>query len=727
MKIVLLDLKTGKISVEDIPIPIVGSKSVLVKTHYSSISLGTELRTIKFAKSSLLGKVKQRPDLVKRVLETIKKNGLLDALIKVSERISLPFTLGYSVSGEVIDVGKEVKDFKVGDRVACAGAEYAFHAEVNSVPEMMCVKVPNNVDLKEAAFVAVGSIAIHAVRNARISIGDIVAVIGLGLVGLITIQVLKAAGCVVIGVDVDDRKIELAKQLGIDVAFKRNTLSLEEKILGLTNGKGVDAVIITASSKNNDPINLAGRIARDKARIVVLGDVGTEFEREIYYRKELELIVSRSYGPGRYDTNYEENCVDYPFGFVRWTERRNMEEFIRLLSKKQINLNKLITHEFFVDDAPKAYELILTKNSELIVGVVFKYNINQQANHERFIYLNQGSFSPITITKDDGTVRIGLIGTGSHAVGNILPILKKLKKKVEFIGVSSAKGLSSMHVAKKYGFNYVTTDYRRIIEDPNIDAVFILTRNSLHAKITVEALEKGKHVFVEKPLALSIEELNNVIKTWKKSGRNLMVGFNRRYSPFTRELLKYLANRHTPCLSFYRINAEKLDPTHWVYDPIEGGGRIISELPHFVDYLIYVVRKEPKQVSCKIIETSNNMLNMDNFLANLYFTDGSIGSILYTSQGSRFYSKEYFELHTEGVTAIIKDFKSFDIKSEIKNITRRSIFKAEKGHYEEITEFINALLNKQDLSHETEIALTSTVASLIAYKSAMKNGYILTI
>ena len=728
----LLDLATGKVFVEDIPVPHVGSKRVLVRTRYSAVSLGTELRTIRFARASLIKKAMERPDLVRQVLEVAKKSGVMEALTKVRERIKMPFPLGYSVAGEVIAVGKDVKDFIVGDRVACAGAEHAYHAEVVSVPENMCVKAPPNVDLQEAAYVAMGAIAIHGIRNAGISFGETVAVIGLGLLGLITVQILKGAGCRVIGIDIDDRKVRLAKELGADYAFNLRTLGsrIVDETLNMTNGIGVDAVIITAATKSNVPINLAGKIARDKAKIVVVGDIGTKFDRETYYRKELQLIVSRSYGPGRYDTTYEEGGIDYPIGYVRWTLRRNMEEFLRLLSEKKISMKKIITHVFSVDEAPKAYEMMLSRSKDtLVIGVVFRYDTPRQKleDYSDTVYVSKDVRPSVGASYKGRKVRIGVIGAGAHAIGVILPILRKLKDYVELVGIASRTGLSSTAIAKKYGFKYSTTDYRKILEDPNIDAVLILTRNSLHAKLTVEALNHGKHVFVEKPLALTIEELENVVNAWKKSDRVLMVGFNRRYSPSTQEMVKVLKDRTTPALALYRVNAEKLDPTHWVYNLSEGGGRMVSELPHFIDYLIYVLNEKPRYISCKTIETGDTRLALDNFTTTIFFDRGSIGTIVYTSQGYRFFSKEYLEIHTGGITVMLKDFKHLSIKGEGLSITRRKLLKAEKGHFEEIKRFIEAIRGEIDIEHETKLAFISTLTSLLAVKSVKENSKLLEI
>ena len=722
MKIVVLDLKTGEISVEDIPIPKVKPNTLLVKTHYSAVSLGTEIRTIRFARRSLIGKARERPDLFKQVLESVKKGGLLETFTKVQERLNMPFPLGYSIAGEVVDVGEDVHDFAVGDKVACSGSEYAFHAEYNNIPEMMCVKIPSSVDLKEASFVAIGSIAIHGIRNSQVSFGETVAVIGLGLVGLITIQILKEIGVRPIGIDVDRRKIEIAKSLGIQYSFERNDPGIEEKILELTGGNGVDAVIITASTKSPDPINLAGRIARDKARIVMVGDVGTAFEREIYYQKELNLVVSRSYGPGRYDPTYEKQGIDYPIGYVRWTLRRNMEEYINLLAERKINMTKIITNIFRVEEAPKAYEKILKPDrNDLIIGIVFQYqNGKQKENLQRIKYLEETKKIRASTGKLQ-KVKIGVIGTGAHAIGVILPILKKFKN-IEFIGVSSATGLSASHVARKYGFKYVTTDYYKIIDDPEINTVFILTRNSLHSKITIEALRQEKNVFVEKPLALTIDELNEVISTWKKSPSHLMVGFNRRYSSFTKEILEKTKNRQGKALALYRVNAEKLDPTHWVYDKREGGGRIVSELPHFIDYLIYTIGTIPTQITCKTIETKDTKAKRDNFITNIHFSDGSLGTILYTSQGSRFFPKEYYELHTEGMSIAIDDFKKISIRGDNIKIKRRKYLKREKGHANELQLFVNTITSGNDLSHETKTAFISTYISILANKSAAQGG-----
>jgi len=705
MKQVLLDLKTGKIFVDEVPAPTLRRGGVLVKNYCSVISAGTELNLIKFAKRNIFLKAKERPDLAKKVFEKAKRDGWLTALQQAMRRLEKPMPLGYSSAGIVIKVSPDIVDIKPGDRVACAGAEYANHAEVVFVPKNLCVKIPDNVSFKHAAFTTLGAIAMQGIRNADIHIGENVAIIGLGLIGLLTIQIAKAAGCSVIGIDVNINKLKLAEELGANHTLLATEHNIEGKVNSLTNGFGVDATIITAATSSNMPIILAGKITREKGKVVVVGDVGLEIPREIYYKKELELVISRSYGPGRYNKLYEEKGVDYPIAYVRWTENRNMQAFLKLLSQGKINIDKLITHEYPVEKAEEAYKTLLKDKNR--IAILIKYEIEKPVKTK--VTLKHAVATP----QKSNVVKIGVIGAGVHATATILPILSKLSN-VDLIGIASATGLSAKKVAEKYKFKYATSDYNQIINDPNINAVLILTRNNLHAPLTIKALKAGKHVFVEKPLALTIDELNEIVETWKQTNKLLMVGYNRRYAPMTKKILMLLSNRKQPLIAIYRINAEKIPQDHWIYDPNEGGGRLISEACHFIDYIQYIAQSPITQIKTQILESPNQQDMLDNFIITLKLKDGSIGAIIYTCLGDRTLPKEYLEVHTENSTIILDNYRILQIMKNGKKTKVKTFLSQDKGHLIELKLFAACVMEGKRLEEEFKLATLSTLFTLKA-------------
>lgn len=676
MKQVLLDLQSGSIQVENVPVPAV-TRGVVVENAYSLISAGTESSLINLAGQSLVGKAKARPDDVRKVIQKVGTDGLLPAYQQAMSRLERPEPLGYSSAGTVVTTGSD--EFEVGDRVACAGAGYAVHAEYVAVPKNLCVRIPDSVGFKEAAFTTVGAIAMHGVRNANVTVGENVAVIGLGLIGLLTVQILKAAGCRVIGIDIDPEKLALARDLGADVAS--NYDGLFERVRALSPF-GADAVVITAATRSSAPIEAAGRLVRSQGRVVVVGNVGMDVPRDVFYEKEAEVVVSRSYGPGRYDRNYEERGIDYPI-YVRWTEKRNMEAFLELVRQKKIDLDRLITHTFPLDEAPEAYDLINT-GKERFIGVLLQYSPNGSGASGTVVRLKEPGAQARRAPAPART--LGCIGAGVHAQSALYPHLAGLP--VNLGGLATATGLSAQTVAKKYGFSYCTTDYKRILDDPDIDAVMIATRNDLHAPMAIEALRAGKDVFVEKPLATDIKSLRRIVEAKDESGRRVMVGFNRRHSPLAVKMKGFFANRATPAVLHYRVNAGQIPPEHWVHDDEQGGGMLISECCHFIDFMQYITGARPVQVVARAIEPTGSIQKYDNFQATLTFEDGSLGTVTYTTLGDRSYPKETVEVFAGNAVGRITDFRDLELRRDGKASRERRWLTQEKGFAEELLAFV---------------------------------------
>jgi predicted dehydrogenase/threonine dehydrogenase-like Zn-dependent dehydrogenase len=699
MKQVFLNPGNGEITVREVPIPALKAGGVLVKTAYSVISTGTERLLLQFSKEGILGKAKSRPDLVKQVIEKFKREGFISTLKASLNRLSIPLSPGYSSSGVVIAVGeKAMKEFKIGDRVACGGGGYASHAEIVYVPINLCCKVPDGVDLLEASFTTIGSIAIEGIRLAEVSIGENIGVIGLGLIGLLTIQILKAAGCRVMGIDINPKNVELAKNLGIDEACLLEEHPVEEIAMEFTKGYGLDKVIITASTRSNEPMVLAGKIARDRGIIVVVGAVRMDIPRDIYYNKALEVRVSRSYGPGRYDPDYEEKGIDYPYGYVRWTEKRNMESFLTLLEQGKVNVKALITHRFPIEEAPKAYEVVEGKTTDKPIAILLTYPATSELS-ERKIFVKPKETAKLV---PEDRIGIGVIGAGNFARLTLLPILRKIPK-VELLGIATTSGLSSRDAADKFGFNYCTTDYYQLLEDPQINLVIVLVRHNLHAKIVIEALEAGKNVFVEKPLALNDEELERVIEAEKKSGKIVMVGFNRRFSPFVQRLKSFFSGG--PLIMHYRVNAGKVPIKEWVQGD-EGGGRVIGEVCHFVDTLQYIAGAFPIRVYADAIESTQSDSN-DNLIITLHFCDGSVGSILYTAEGDKSFPKERIEVFGKGGVGVLEDFRSLILMRGGKR-KKFKILLQDKGHKAELEALVEMLLSGNKPPFQEYVLATRT-------------------
>ncbi|MGB3478246.1 MAG: bi-domain-containing oxidoreductase, partial [bacterium] len=567
MKQILQNFKTGVLSVDDVPVPKVQDNGLLVKNAFSLISAGTERSSVELARKSLLGKAKSRPADVKKLIKLAKKQGIRNAYKTAMNRLDTPTPLGYSSAGIVMEVGKDVQGFKVGDRVACAGGGYASHAEVIFVPENLCVKVPKGVGLDWAAFTTLGAIAMQGIRQADLRVGENVAVIGLGLLGQLSIQILKASGCRVVGIDLESDKVKLAKKCGADEVILRseNATYLVEHF---TDGKGVDAVIITAATSSNDPFLLAPQICRDRARVVLVGVAKLDFPREPYYRKELSLLLARSYGPGRYDTLYEEAGIDYPIGYVRWTEKRNMEAVLNLMAEGKLNIAPLISHGFKITEAKRAYDIVLGKTEDKPLGILFEYDTEKE--HESKIIISK---SRPALSAMPSAINVGFIGPGNFAKSFLLPNMKY--EEANLIGVADVRGTNSKMVAQKFGYKYCTTEYKQLLDDTTITTIFIATRHNLHAQLIMESLKAGKHVFCEKPLCLDKKELTQILKvrsTPSALSTLLFVGFNRRFAPLTMEAKSFMGDKVVPYIINYRINAGNLPQDHWLLDIKQGGG-----------------------------------------------------------------------------------------------------------------------------------------------------------
>jgi predicted dehydrogenase/threonine dehydrogenase-like Zn-dependent dehydrogenase len=676
--------KDGAMSVQDVPAISARRGTVLVKTAVSLVSAGTERMAMEFAEKSLFAKARSRPDLVKQVLDKARREGILNTVDAVRSRLSQPASLGYSAAGVVLEVGSGVSRFRPGDRVACAGADHAVHAELICVPQNLVAKIPDQteageVPFDEAAFTTLGAIAMHGFRLAQVHLGETVAVIGLGLLGLITVQLAKAAGCRVLGMELNPARADLALNLGCDVTAG-SASEMESLVAQYTAGVGADAVIITAATLSNEPVELAARIARGRATVVSVGAVGTEIPRKPYFEKELNFVISRSYGPGRYDPNYEDKGTDYPVEFVRWTENRNMEAFLDLFSRRQINVSPLITHRFPIEDATDAYDLISGKRSEPFLGVLLTYSDN--VSFARQVKLS--SAPPV------GTVRIGMLGAGNFATAVLIPAMQQVKD-VELIGVATGSGVSARHVGERFGFRYCATDERELLEDSSINTIAIATRHNAHARQVIAALSAAKNVFCEKPLCIREEELAEIIGVHDSIPTpRLMIGFNRRFAPLARRMKDFFSDTREPLSINYRVNAGYIPQTHWTQDPGQGGGRVIGEACHFIDLLTFLTGSTPVRVYAAPL-SNDGRYNEDNLHITLQFENGSIGTVSYLANGDKSVPKERVEIFAAGSVAILDDFRTLELTRDGKRERITSKLRQDKGHQGEWQAFVDAI------------------------------------
>lgn len=665
-------MKTGELTVADVPPPSAKPGQLLVRTAASLISAGTEKSKIDLGKKSLLGKARERPDLVKKVIDKVKSEGVASAFTAVKAKLDAAIPLGYSAAGIVVEVGEGVSGFKVGTRVACAGAGYASHAEMISVPVNLCVRVPDEVPLDQAAFGTLGAIALQGVRLAAPTLGEAVVVIGLGLLGQITVQLLRANGCRVFGVDTDAGKLELAKTLGAEMCA--DPKSAASAIADWSRGRGADAVLITAATSSNEPLELAGEVSRLKGRVVVVGLVGMDVPREVYYLKELSLQVSMSYGPGRYDAEYEERGHDYPFSYVRWTEGRNIEAFLDTIATGSVRIAPLITHRFGIEQGEAAYKLIEGAAREPYLGIVLEYDAEKPLD-------NTISLRPVT-PAPTSSVRVGMIGAGSYARKFILPNLKA--NGVEFCAIATASGLSASDIGKQYGFGSCVSGGDQVIADAGANLIVIATRHDSHAPLASAALTSGKHVFVEKPLAMNDDELDSVLDAATNSSGRLMVGFNRRFSTSAKHAKEFFADRQSPLSIVYRVNAGRIAKDSWIQDPTQGGGRIVGEVCHFIDLVHYLTGSLTTRVFAESISSRDaRVTDDDSVFITLRFADGSNGTIAYLAEGDIALAKERVEIYGGGRVCVIDDFRRVSMFTGGRETTKRSVGQ-DKGQTEEI-------------------------------------------
>jgi len=687
-------LRNGQAVVEEVPAPAMLPGGVLVQVAYSCVSPGTETAMLSSGEIKggvgLLRRALREPEKVRQVIASIKTRGFRTTRALVQGRLGFGSAAGYSCAGVVLEVDDGVEAFRPGDRVACAGGGYANHAEVVVVPQNLTVAVPATVDLGAAATATLGAIALQGVRRAQPTLGETIGVVGLGLVGQLTVQLLKAAGCRVVGMDLQRVRVDLARSLGLDEGLVPTDGGLEPRILALTQGFGLDAVILTAATRSDDPINLAMRLARRKGRVVVVGDVGLGLQRGEMYHKELDLLMSTSYGPGRYDPLYEEGGVDYPFGYVRWTENRNMAAYLDLVAAGKIQLAPLIASVFPLAEAGTAYAALKGEGGPLTVLLRNPLSSDRPPLARRLL-VTPGSRGR------DGRLRVAIIGAGGFAQGTHLPNLKQLADRYQIRAIVSRKGTSAVAVARQYEAAVAATDYRQVLDDPDVDAVLICTRHHLHAAQAAEALRAGKHVFVEKPMAIAREELAHLVKTIRElqaagTCPAFMVGFNRRFSPYAVRAKEAIAGHVHPLLVRYRMNAGALPPGHWVNGP-EGGGRAVGEACHILDLFAFLTGAPATEVTATAIRSSAvDCRGDENFVATLRYRDGSVCTLLYTALGARDFPKEAMEIYADGRVVTLDDYRTLEIHGGKGGGLRTA--QQDKGHRAELEAFHTLVTGK---------------------------------
>jgi predicted dehydrogenase len=714
MKQYLQNMKNGKAMVEEVPVPTPRAGFALVRTAASLVSAGTERMVVEFAEKNLVGKARSRPDLVRQVMDKARREGLVPTVQAAFNRLDQPMALGYSSAGTIVALGKDMQGFKVGQRVACAGGGFAVHAEYNVVPRNLLTPLPKNVDFESAAFTTLGAIAMHGFRLAEPQIGENVAVIGLGLLGLLAVQMADAAGCKVLGIDIDPKRVALAASLGIQAVTRGKAIDASQ---AFTANRGFDRILICADTASNDPVELAAVIARDRASIVATGAVGLTLPRKIYYEKELSFINSRSYGPGRYDPAYEEEGRDYPLGFVRWTEGRNFESVVGLMAEGKLKTAPLITHRFPIEEAARAYEVITGKTKKPFLGVLLTYDEKKEVRREK-IEFKQISGQPSAVSHQQSAVRLGVLGAGLYANATLLPAIQNIKE-IELVGIASSGGLHAEHSGKKFGFAYAASSDDEIINNPAINTVAILTRHDTHAELVIKALKAGKNVFVEKPLAINSVQLSAISKQLKANSPLLTVGFNRRFAPLAQKLSEFTKDHREPMHVHYRVNAGYLPFNHWTQDQTIGGGRIIGEGCHFIDFITFLVGAAPVSVSAHALP-DNGKYREDNVSMTFAFPDGSIGVVDYLANGDKSFPKERVEVFCGGRIAILDDFRALEL---IENGNRKTIKGAQdKGWKNEMKAFAQAIREGGQPPIPYEQLIGVTKAAFAAVESIRKNS-----
>ena len=700
MKQVLQNRKTGRPFVGEVPVPVLQRGRVMVRTVASLISAGTERMAVEAVGKGLVNEARQRPDLVKAVVDKVKSDGLMNTFASVRNKMEASTTLGYSAAGIVVGIGEDISEFQVGDRVACAGVGFASHAEVLSVPKNLCVHLPGNVSFESGSFGTLGAIALQGIRLSEPTLGESIVVIGLGLVGQLTVQLLKANGCRVFGLDLDPQRVKLAIDLGADDAAVSGDESAKA-IDNWTRGRGADAVLITAATESNQPVELAAKISRLKGRVVVVGMTGLNIPRQPFFSRELKLTISMSYGPGRYDPEYEERGHDYPLPYVRWTERRNIEAFLELISSGKLDVERLITHRFQIDEAERAYQLISGNVDEAYLGVILNYDPDRELT--RRVVLNAA-----TKPRTDKAITLGVIGAGGYVPAMLLPHFKALG--VNLRSIATASGVSAHDVGKRFDFEFAVSSAEEVLEDEHVNLVVVGTRHDLHADLATKALQLNKHVFVEKPLALSDEQLDRIANAAQTSSARLMVGFNRRFSPLARQAKDFFEGCDTPLSIVYRVNAGRVPKEHWIQTESEGGGRIVGEVCHFVDLMVFLTGARPVSVFAEAVSAkSAKVIDSDSVLITLKFSDGSNGSIAYLAEGDKALAKERVEIFGGGRTFVLDDYRrALSYRDGRENV---STLKAQdKGQKDQVRVVCDALLSggEPPISLEDLVVTTRT-------------------
>ena len=680
MKQLTQKLKDGKLKITEVVPPAILPGTILVQNHFSLISAGTESSTVSTARKSLIGKARERPQQVKQVFDVLTQQGPVQTYRAVMKKLEAHSPLGYSSAGVVLDVAPDVRGFAPGDKVACGGVGYANHAEVVAVPVNLCVKLAPDARLDLAAYNTVAAIALQGIRQADLRLGESAVVIGMGLIGQLTGLMLKAAGVRVVGIDINAAVLDLATGRAADLTLLTGEPGLPEQVDEFTHGLGADAVLITAGTSSTEPVNLAGRLARKKGKVVIVGAVPTGFDRDpYYYRKELELRMSCSYGPGRYDLDYEEKGRDYPAAYVRWTENRNMTAFQALVQEGRLEMEYLTTHSFDLEDAPGAYDLILARD-ESYLGILIRYDGDSRQFAKRI-----DALSPAPA----GRVNVAFIGAGSYAQSHLLPNVQGVD--VVKRGIFTASGTNSKSVQERYGFEFTTSSESDILQAQNIDTVFVATWHNTHADFVGKCVTAGKNVFVEKPLAMDVEQLDAVaaaVASRREAGiePRVMVGYNRRFSPLTVAALDHLGKG--PMTMLYRVNAGDIPLGTWIQDPDLGGGRIIGEVCHFVDYFIHACGSLPISVYATAKADPEN--KEDCVVLNLTFANGSVGTVCYLANGPKSLPKEYIELYRAGSVAILRDFREVELHGSAKT-SKKKLLGQNKGQKAMVEAWLNAI------------------------------------
>jgi predicted dehydrogenase len=697
--------RDGYIAVRDVPSPGLRPGWILVENRYSLISAGTERSKIELGSKNLMQKARSRPDLARKVADKARVEGVRAAVRIARERLETLRPLGYCSAGVVTRVGSGVDGVAPGDRVACGG-EWANHAELVAVPRNLVAKVPDGVALDQAVYATMGAIALHAVRQAEVTIGERVGVIGLGLVGQLAVRILHAAGCEAVGIDLDPVAVERAAAAGA-VAYRRDLPGLQSAVLHASDGLGLDAILVCAATQSSDPLEIAARLARDRGRLVVVGDVPVAAPRALLYEKELDLRLSRSYGPGRYDRDYEERGRDLPAGYVRWTEQRNLQSFLELIAAGRLDPSPLTTHRFRVEQAADAYAVLAGEGDTRPFGILLEY-----------VHAGPSAAEIPAATRRPrprGAIRIGLIGAGAFARGTLVPIL--MEEGAELAAVASERGLSAADVASRFGFERVAESPSAVLEDEHIDAVVIATRHASHAALTAAALEAGKAVFVEKPLAIAEDELDPV-EAALSSGGVLAVGFNRRFAALTSRLIREVPGEFAATL-VARVNAGPLEATHWLNDPEEGGGRLLGEGCHFVDLLMHIAgSRVASAYAVAVSEMDKTIESSESIVGTLRFTNGAVGTLVYTGAGDTRLPKERIEAFGGGVSAVIDDFRRLELYSNGKKAVVRQ--KQDKGHRALLSHFLKVAAGQAE-PMPADSYLASTRATL-AMAESLRTG-----